>query len=320
MDRVNFGGVPLVTFEQPFFDDGATAIGEWIGLRNWHGSADARVGEGFVFLPETRAVFGRMTRPEQTSVHVDVVRRPGYDHALRLKGEVVGLRSTFRIDVPVGAAGAEVPVPADARRLSLLLIASDNTVLDVHSESEAGVAGQARALSSGDTEEDVLGLGEVIDGGENDHTEFKSYVDPQDKKKFEEVVRTVIAFANAQGGRLLLGVSDYGEVLGVDGDLVQAPEKARDGSDAVVAYMRAIDGRLRQLVAPTPAFTIDAQRVKGQTVVVIDVEEHGAKPCERADTHGMFVRRGATNRVITRADVLSLPTDKRAEPGSSPWL
>ena len=38
-------------------------------------------------------------------------------------------------------------------------------------------------------------------------------------KKLEEIViKTIAAFANAQGGTLLIGVADNGEILGLEGD------------------------------------------------------------------------------------------------------
>lgn len=65
---------------------------------------------------------------------------------------------------------------------------------------------------------------ELIAGGEDDELEFKSTFrwDMREKtasKKLEEVViKTIAAFANGQGGTLLIGVADSGEVLGLEGD------------------------------------------------------------------------------------------------------
>lgn len=67
-------------------------------------------------------------------------------------------------------------------------------------------------------------LEEMIADGEDDELEFKSSLrwdtDQQNvNKKLEEVVlKTIAAFANAQGGTLLIGVKDDGEILGLEGD------------------------------------------------------------------------------------------------------
>jgi hypothetical protein len=77
-----------------------------------------------------------------------------------------------------------------------------------------------------DTEETVapVSLDDLIAEGESDELEFKSTLRWDVKegtinKKLEEVImKTVAAFANSQGGSLLIGVGDDGEVLGLEPD------------------------------------------------------------------------------------------------------
>ena len=67
-------------------------------------------------------------------------------------------------------------------------------------------------------------LEELIAEGESDELEFKSslrwdYRGNQVNKKLEDVViKTIAAFANAQGGTLLIGVNDDGDILGLEAD------------------------------------------------------------------------------------------------------
>jgi uncharacterized protein with ParB-like and HNH nuclease domain len=84
------------------------------------------------------------------------------------------------------------------------------------------------------TEESVapVSLEDMIAEGESDELEFKSTLrwDIQSNavnKKLEEViVKTVAAFANTQGGTLLIGVNDKGQVLGLEQDYLSL-----DGGD-----------------------------------------------------------------------------------------
>jgi hypothetical protein len=77
-----------------------------------------------------------------------------------------------------------------------------------------------------DTEETVapVSLEDLIAEGESDELEFKSTLrwdlkEGTVNKKLEEVImKTVAAFANSQGGTLLIGVDDDGKVLGLEGD------------------------------------------------------------------------------------------------------
>lgn len=90
------------------------------------------------------------------------------------------------------------------------------------------LANNLNAFLSGITEtrptEAPITLEEMIAEGEDDELEFKSslrwdYKEQSVNKKLEDVVvKTIAAFANGQGGTLLIGVNDEGEVLGLEGD------------------------------------------------------------------------------------------------------
>ena len=75
---------------------------------------------------------------------------------------------------------------------------------------------------------------DLIAEGESDELEFKSTLrwDLQENsinKKLEDVViKTVAAFANSQGGTLLIGVADDGEIVGLDHDYNSLSGVGRD--------------------------------------------------------------------------------------------
>ncbi|MBU0657160.1 MAG: DUF262 domain-containing protein [Gammaproteobacteria bacterium] len=77
-------------------------------------------------------------------------------------------------------------------------------------------------------------LVELIADGESDELEFKSslrwdYVEGRVNKDLEQViVKSVAAFGNGQGGTLLIGVKDDGEVLGLAHDYTSLDEADRD--------------------------------------------------------------------------------------------
>jgi len=86
------------------------------------------------------------------------------------------------------------------------------------------------------TEEGVspVSLEDMIREGESDELEFKSTLRWDLKegvvnKKLEEVIlKTVAAFANSQGGTLLIGVDDDGTILGLEHDYLSLGEVDRD--------------------------------------------------------------------------------------------
>jgi uncharacterized protein with ParB-like and HNH nuclease domain len=87
-----------------------------------------------------------------------------------------------------------------------------------------------------ETEEVVttVSLAEMIDKGESDELEFKSTLrwdikESKVNKKLEEVIlKSVSAFANSQGGTLLIGVDDEGSILGLEHDYLSLGDVDRD--------------------------------------------------------------------------------------------
>jgi hypothetical protein len=65
---------------------------------------------------------------------------------------------------------------------------------------------------------------QLIEGGEANRTEFKStlrlnlHTNSHDKKMEHACLKTIAGFLNSKGGHLLIGVSDNGEVLGIEED------------------------------------------------------------------------------------------------------
>ena len=83
--------------------------------------------------------------------------------------------------------------------------------------------------------EETINYEEVIKGGENDYVEFKSslrwdYEQGNVNKLMEHIIaKTISAFMNSEGGKLLIGISDAGEVLGIDKDCATLKNKNKDG-------------------------------------------------------------------------------------------
>lgn len=73
-----------------------------------------------------------------------------------------------------------------------------------------------------DADSDRRKVLEVISGGETDHTEFKSTLrtnletGEKDKRMEKAVLKTLVAFLNTDGGTLLIGVDDSGNITGID--------------------------------------------------------------------------------------------------------
>jgi len=82
------------------------------------------------------------------------------------------------------------------------------------------------------TTSDILKL---IEKGENERVEFKSslrhdYRQVKTDKNLEHVIlKSIAGFLNGKGGTLIIGVDDYGEVLGLANDYWSLKTKTKDG-------------------------------------------------------------------------------------------
>lgn len=71
----------------------------------------------------------------------------------------------------------------------------------------------------------------IVAGGEDDRTEFKSTLrtnlrtGERDSRMDLEVLKTIAAFINSQGGKLIIGVDDNGKPIGLDADKFENEDK-----------------------------------------------------------------------------------------------
>jgi ATP-dependent DNA helicase RecG len=153
-------------------------------------------------------------------------------------------------------------------------------------------------------------IGALIAGGEGAMTEFKRQLpeDTDDSKR--TMLKTVVAFANGQGGSIVFGIADdEATVCGVDD----------------VSLITARD-RLGQLVAtritPIPVIEVNPHEVEGKTVLVMSVESGSNPPyalLHRGRTE-YFVRRDATTFPARPEDVrASVLASAPASVQPRPW-
>ena len=80
-----------------------------------------------------------------------------------------------------------------------------------------------------------LGIQDLIERGEDENLEFKSTLrwnirEAKTDKKMEEIIlKTIASFSNSEGGKLLIGLNDDGEILGLDEDYNTLKKPDRDG-------------------------------------------------------------------------------------------
>ncbi len=126
---------------------------------------------------------------------------------------------------------------------------------------------------------------ELIAQGENQAVEFKSA-----KAHPDSLARELVALANTQGGVILLGVEDSGEVSGLDGDK---------------NYEEWVMNIARENVIPALDVTVSRVVHAQQPVLQIHVPKGRDKPYQTRQ-YQFLVRIGSTNRVATQAELMRL--------------
>ena len=124
---------------------------------------------------------------------------------------------------------------------------------------------------------------EIIAHGENSGVEFK-----RDDLRPEQLAKEIVALANFQGGKLLLGVEDDGSISGI----------RREDLDMWV--MDTVFGRyVHPLILP---FYEEVALDDGKRVAVISLTLGVAKPyvVRNKDREEIFIRVGSTSRLATR--------------------
>ena len=125
---------------------------------------------------------------------------------------------------------------------------------------------------------------EEIIKGESKNTEFKE-MPPENTNKY---TKTVVAYANSQGGRLIFGVVDKTrEVVGIDGAILF---QTMDG------IANAISDSCEPQIVPE----IEPYTIEGKTVIVVTVSPEPQRPYylkSKNKEKGIYIRVGGTTRL-----------------------
>ncbi|QIA09526.1 AlbA family DNA-binding domain-containing protein [Draconibacterium halophilum] len=108
----------------------------------------------------------------------------------------------------------------------------------------------------------------LIAEGEHQQQDFKFCIN--DSKK---IARSLVAFANTDGGRLLIGVKDNGKIAGISSD--------------EEFYM--IEAAAKIYSKPQIDFTTHQWTIEGKTVLKIEIEASDKKPYFAKDENGKWL-------------------------------
>jgi hypothetical protein len=263
------------------------------------GTNNPQLGQVWIRLVDARARIGRV-RIRPASLEVWVGGRSVRGTRLELNGAeyrtAVDLTRADRVTFPL-----PVGLPSDA----WLWLKQGPDWRDFRSLSWEG--GRIRNVETELPRDPIAELSLLAAQGEGPHLEYKEKLpDSRDEKR--HVFKTVVAFANGDGGTLLFGIGDGGELRGVEDKL---PEGRRRLNDL-----------LRDLIDPSPSVRIEVHRLDGRNVLVLEVLPGGgvlhALTLDR-NRPEYYVRRDGTTFFARPSEVAAV-VQRASQATTIPWF
>lgn len=155
---------------------------------------------------------------------------------------------------------------------------------------------------------------DIIKGGENRNTEFKSSLRfchrqkaPMDYVEYA-ITKTIVAFANTEGGVLLIGVDDEGNVLGIDKDIDSFKSKSKDG------FLKHFDNLIKtHFSEPIDAIIkFGFEQVQSKTFFMVNVEKSNKARFLIVKSKGkeFYIRRSASSHSLDIEEATQYIIDK----------
>lgn len=121
----------------------------------------------------------------------------------------------------------------------------------------------------------------LIAQGESKRLEFKRTL-----PKGHQIAKTVCAFANRAGGKLIIGIEDGGHIIGI-------------GDNQVQEYLEKLPNIIHDTISPMVLPEIYTYYIEGKTIIVIEVFPGNTTPYylkTEGKQRGTYVRVGSTNK------------------------
>ncbi|WP_253198027.1 AlbA family DNA-binding domain-containing protein [Clostridium gasigenes] len=125
---------------------------------------------------------------------------------------------------------------------------------------------------------------DIINGGENFYIEFK-----EEKVNPKDLGEEIVAFANSEGGTILIGVSDDGKVTGITDKRIE----------------ETIINICRINVIPNIIPNFEYVTIEDKKVVILGIQKGLSKPYSTVDNK-YYIRVGTTKRIASREELLRL--------------
>jgi hypothetical protein len=292
-DQVNGMQGELLAPQQPYYPDLHEAVKDWLPFTIYHSNSDSRKGEVILLLPETRAYFADAI-PQEGSIALHISGAEADNLKLEVKGAWWNEDGIHHFTEQVSSGLAQLRVPEEAKRLDYVLVDADGTVYDYQQEDGYRHSGLGRNRETNKARTIANLVHKACHSGEGSQIEFKPFIFLENGK-LKEIYKTVVAFANAQGGQIFIGINDGCEVEGID-EKLREWAKSEPNEEACKRYLGEIRAKIRNELRGDVQIDFSHAIVDGKMVAVIDVSESKEKPATLLQERtALYIRRGSSN-------------------------
>lgn len=299
----------LLSADLPYYPDGDDATRDWLPLRVYHGHSDARNDHILFLLPQTRAFIADAAFTDGGTLDITIAGTDAHALPLLIKGAYWEGKALHHVEASVEDGKARLIVPEDTDRLDYYLIDRDANVYDFHREDRFSRPTQGRWTPGSEQRALEDQVREACRSGEGLHIEFKPFINLGAKRsrkedvgkrskqnpKLREVIETVAAFTNAEGGHIYFGVNPDCTISGISEPLREWAG-AELGEASIERYFGALKSEIKDLVHGEVMLDVSHVEINGMLVGIIGVPPATHGPVAVHQEYHLYVRSGASNR------------------------
>jgi hypothetical protein len=305
--RIEYSQQPLISASEPFYPDHAEAVREWIGLEAYNGQSDTRNGSVIFLMPQQRAYFTRAVS-NGNQLSFEIAGREAHQRSYLVKGAYWTGEILHHFECEIVDGHGIAPVPDHPDRLEYVLLDDKSELYDFQQERAGHHTGIEREHVAAVDASASAAIQDTIRFGEGQLVEFKPFVDPQDqlgpvnnRTKLGQIIQTTVAFSNADGGRVFIGVDDACGLAGIESSL-RAWGKHPDLEELCRRWSGALINKIRGAIRGEVPLSITFARAADQLIAIVEVPEARAKPIEFVGDSYYYVRSGASNRRLSPSE------------------
>ncbi len=296
---------PLLSFKNPLFMSGFQAIQEWTELKNFYNDSDPGNGKVIIFLPSAKTGFENICNIDGK---LKVISRLS-DNRLKsiLKVKVLWIANRQRINQE-NPYNDEIifDIPEGVECVYIYLIDSEETIYDYFQETLYWTNRERRIIgvSKSDDSDNKI-INDALKTAENENTEFKPFI-AIDNSKWNEIIKTVIAFMNTHGGNIIIGINKEVYVEGIEKKLKteyfnnnknrQDSSNLQGENEQIEWYKGIVKKNIADKLSGNMRPTIEHIIYNGHILIIIKAVEGHEKPYYNIETKDIYVRRGPNNK------------------------